>query len=100
MLIQLLFTERLFWTCLAYQRSYLILFYFFIGFVVRRVSRQNDNFRKRLLIIGMMISLSIETLQMITGKGYFEVADIINNTIGFVLDGLFSSKTLNTIEGD
>ena len=54
-----------------------IVLFFPIGFVVRRVSHQNGNFRKRLLIIGMMISLSIETLQVITGKGYFEVADII-----------------------
>lgn len=77
-----------------------IVLFFPIGFVVRRVSHQNGNFRKRLLIIGMMISLSIETLQVITGKGYFEVADIINNTIGCVLGGLFSSKTSNTIEGD
>ena len=33
-------------------------------------------------LIGMMISLAIETTQLITGRGMFEVSDIITNTAG------------------
>ncbi len=33
-------------------------------------------------IIGMMISLAIETTQLLTGRGMFEVSDIITNTAG------------------
>ena len=36
----------------------------------------------KITLIGMVCSLGIETLQLITGKGYFQLDDIVMNTIG------------------
>ena len=41
------------------------------------------------LIIGLIISLSIEALQFVTGRGVFEFDDLISNLIGFLIGFAF-----------
>ena len=54
------------------------------GFLLPLVLRKIDNIPKS-AAAGFCASLVLETIQLITGRGFFEVADILNNTIGFVL---------------
>lgn len=43
---------------------------------------------KHIWVYGMLTSLLIEVLQLILRRGYFEVDDIINNTVGFILGSI------------
>ncbi len=54
------------------------------GFLLPLVLRKIDSVPKS-AAAGFCASLVLETIQLITGRGFFEVADILNNTIGFVL---------------
>ena len=47
----------------------------------------NERFRsvRRILLAGFCTSLSIETLQFITRRGFFELDDLINNTAGVLI---------------
>lgn len=40
---------------------------------------------KRILIFGFLFSLLIETSQLLTGRGLFEIDDILHNTLGVLL---------------
>lgn len=37
------------------------------------------------IVLGMLFSLGIETIQLFTGMGLFEVCDLINNTVGIMI---------------
>ena len=63
--------------------------------------------RKRwqhILFIGAILSLVVETIQLITSRGFFEVNDIILNTLGAMvgyallclIDELFKKGSMNT----
>ena len=43
------------------------------------------------LVCGFLISLCIETTQLITATGVFEISDLMNNTLGFFIGFLFFS---------
>lgn len=47
-----------------------------IGFDVRR---------KHVVITGVMISLTVEVLQLVTRRGFFELNDILHNSIGCLI---------------
>lgn len=51
------------------------------------LSLMNQKFRsiKTAALLGTVISLSIECLQLITGRGYFQVDDIIMNVLGIMI---------------
>lgn len=42
-----------------------------------------------MVLIGFFCSLLIETVQLITHLGWFELDDLLNNTIGCVLGVIF-----------
>lgn len=54
------------------------------GFLLPSVLKKINSIPKA-AIFGFCASLVLETTQLITGRGFFEVVDILNNTIGFVL---------------
>ena len=47
---------------------------------------------KKVIVVGFIISLFIETLQIIFGLGIFECDDLINNTLGVIIGCFFSLK--------
>ncbi len=49
-------------------------------------SRKRKLFRCTLL--GAATSLGIETMQLLTGRGYFQIDDIVTNTLGALIGGL------------
>lgn len=51
-----------------------------------------------ILISGFLFSLSIEIFQFITGRGYTEVDDIINNTLGAMVGYWIYRALLNRIK--
>lgn len=47
--------------------------------------------KKRILwctLLGAVTSLGIETMQLLTGRGYFQIDDIVTNTLGALIGGL------------
>ena len=51
----------------------------------------NSHRKKKLLrctLLGALISLGIETMQLITGRGYFQIDDILTNTLGALIGAL------------
>ncbi|MCM1193206.1 MAG: VanZ family protein [Butyrivibrio sp.] len=42
----------------------------------------------RCTFLGAVISLGIETMQLVTGRGYFQIDDIVTNTLGAFLGAL------------
>lgn len=46
------------------------------------------------LFIGFMLSLVIETLQLIFHRGWFDIDDLFHNTLGAVLGWLWNKKLL------
>lgn len=49
----------------------------------------------KITLIGMVCSLGIETIQLITGRGYFQLDDIVMNTVGTCI-GCIGYKICNT----
>ena len=43
----------------------------------------------RCTFLGAVISLGIETMQLVTGRGYFQIDDIVTNTLGAFIGALF-----------
>ena len=41
--------------------------------------------KKNAILYGFLCSVSIEVLQLVTGRGFFEVDDLIHNTFGVVI---------------
>lgn len=39
-------------------------------------------------LLGVFISLGIETMQLVTGRGYFQIDDIVTNTLGAFIGAL------------
>lgn len=51
----------------------------------------NSARKKRILLctlLGAATSLGIETMQLVTGRGYFQIDDIVTNTLGTLIGGL------------
>ena len=51
------------------------------------------NFRQtgtiwRCLLLGAVTSLGIELMQLVTGRGYFQIDDILTNTLGALSGGI------------
>ena len=61
-----------------------ILLFIPCGFLLPILSKRVSGWRE-MLIFGFLLSLTIEVLQRITLLGSFDVADLINNTIGSLM---------------
>lgn len=51
------------------------------------------NFPRKMRILcctlsGAAVSLGVETMQLLTGRGYFQIDDIVTNTLGALIGGL------------
>lgn len=74
------------WTADAQGRAYVIEnILLFIPFGVLVTLCQRKIPLVVVVFVGFMLSLGIECLQLITGRGYFQVDDLIMNTIGCLL---------------
>ena len=58
------------------------------GILLPMVFPGTDRWKRMALLAGLM-TLCIETTQLITGRGYFQVDDILTNTIGAGVGALF-----------
>ncbi|MDO5561047.1 MAG: VanZ family protein [Oscillospiraceae bacterium] len=58
------------------------------GLLVPMISSKLRNWHK-VLVLGFLFSLTIETTQYITGRGLFEADDLFNNTLGAVIGYIF-----------
>lgn len=52
---------------------------------------------KRILLVPVLLSLLIELTQYVTGKGLFELDDVVSNGLGGVI-GFYASNLLNTFK--
>ena len=79
---------RLFWSYRSQSREYLVLDLFNIllllpaGFLLPLCGVKRF---RRVLIVGFLWSLMLETLQFITRRGLFEADDLFHNTLGACL---------------
>ena len=58
-----------------------------LGFFLPVCFRKADNFKK-IALIGFLVSLTIELIQLITTLGFFEIDDMFHNTLGTVMGAL------------
>lgn len=64
-----------------------ILLFIPYGFLYRWNFRQTGNVW-RCLLLGAITSFGIELMQLVTGRGYFQIDDILTNTLGALLGGI------------
>lgn len=58
---------------------------YLLPFVFRKLRRHTI---RNVVLIGLLVSVATETLQMVFAVGWFDVDDIINNTIGALIGAL------------
>ncbi len=73
-----------------------VLLFIPYGILVPWVFRRSRNFFSSFLI-GITTSLTVECLQLITSRGYFQIDDILTNTLGAVI-GYFVFKLISGIK--
>lgn len=64
-----------------------VLLFIPYGFLYRWNFRQTGTVW-RCLLLGAVTSLGIELMQLVTARGYFQIDDILTNTIGALLGGI------------
>ena len=64
-----------------------IIMFIPLGFFLPICFRKADNIKK-IALIGFLVSLSIEIIQLITTLGFFEIDDMFHNTLGTMLGAL------------
>ena len=73
---------------IADKRAFIYLFFgnilWFVpfGFLMKRITNMTT---ARIILLGFLLSLCIETMQFVFGMGVFEVDDLILNTVGVLL---------------
>lgn len=55
--------------------------------------------RRYAILSGMLLSVGIETVQLIMKRGWFELDDILGNTIGVALGTLIYTAIREKVEG-
>lgn len=79
------------WLMIAYVVLNCMLFIPF-GFVLSLFSFVNERRYviqvALVMLISLIVSLSIETTQLITGRGYYETQDMVSNTLGGIIGWL------------
>ena len=68
------------WSCLALN----VLLFVPLGMLLPIV-KESFGSLKKVFISGFLFSLSIEVTQILTKRGWFDVDDVINNTLGAVI---------------
>ncbi|WP_433583180.1 VanZ family protein [Paenibacillus amylolyticus] len=67
------------------------------GFILPHIGMKTRHF-KPVLLISLLVTLGIEILQMITGRGIFELDDILHNTLGSMAGYLLMRAILDSVE--
>ena len=63
-----------------------IILFIPFGFTLTSVLHEKEeNHLRPVLIAGALLSVSVEVLQYLTSRGYTEIDDVINNTLGAVI---------------
>ncbi|OMF64222.1 VanZ family protein [Paenibacillus sp. FSL R5-0766] len=68
-----------------------------LGFILPHIGMKTRHV-KPVLLISLLVTLSIEIFQMITGRGIFELDDILHNTLGSIAGYLLMRAILDSIE--
>ncbi|MBT2282687.1 VanZ family protein [Paenibacillus polymyxa] len=68
-----------------------------LGFLLPHIGMKTRHV-KPVLLISLLVTLGIEIFQMITGRGIFELDDILHNTIGSIAGYLLMRAILDIIE--
>lgn len=70
-----------------------ILMFVPLGYLLPKVIKR-ANKRTKILLVGFFLSLMIETTQLLTHRGWFDVDDLIYNTIGAWIGFILHEKVL------
>ena len=80
---------------IADKRAFIYLFFgnilWFVpfGFLMKRITNMTV---ARIILLGFLLSLCIETMQLIFGTGVFEIDDLLLNTVGALLGAVLLIK--------
>lgn len=78
-----------------------ILLFMPLGYILPLMIRSYKNRFRKAILISFLVSLSIETIQLVGHLGWFDVDDLINNTIGAALGTLLFNVFLKSrMQGD
>ena len=85
------------WT-MAFSLLNIFLFVPF-GYLIYLLFRKQNRFLGVLVtvFIGLLMSLAVECSQFLTGRGMFEVTDLVTNTIGAFVGAVIADLLYNTI---
>ena len=67
-----------------------ILWFVPLGFLMKRITNMTS---ARIILLGFLFSLCIETMQFIFGMGVFEIDDLLLNTVGVLLGTVLSIQS-------
>lgn len=59
---------------------------------------QSQNLFLPILLSGLFVSISVELLQYITSRGFTEIDDVINNTVGSIIGWLAYDRMLKAVK--
>lgn len=62
------------------------------------IYRQPHHLFLPILLSGLFVSISVELLQYITSRGFTEIDDVINNTIGTIIGWLIYDRILKVVK--
>ena len=74
-----------------------VVFFIPYGFFMERLRKKKSTFIEN-VFMGFVTSFAIEALQLVTGRGIFQLDDILTNTIGCIV-GVFACKCLKIFFG-
>ena len=96
------YSLSLFWSYyVAAKRSYYVLEILLNYFMLLPYGLMASFYMKRryAILSGMLLSVGIETVQLIMKRGWFELDDILGNTIGVALGILIYTAIREKVEG-
>lgn len=78
-----------------------ILLFIPFGFILScnlHIYRRPKHLFLSILLSGIFVSISVELLQYITSRGYTEIDDVINNTVGAMIGWLAYDRMLKAVK--
>jgi glycopeptide antibiotics resistance protein len=73
------------WNKLGEEPLLNILLFVPLGYLLPSVFRFFQKHPWRTIVSGLLTSLSVETIQLLTLRGWFDIDDLINNTLGCLI---------------
>lgn len=78
-----------------------ILLFIPFGFILScnlHIYRRTKHLFLPILLSGLFVSISVELLQYITSRGFTEIDDVINNTVGSIIGWLAYDRMLKAVK--